>query len=295
MMNTDYLCEQKLQEESPKLHELFRNSVYSLQRTLRKYQTIFPSYTDHTSLHSLEVIDFCNALIGQNVERLNADELYVLLMSAYLHDSGMGITLANFEKFSTSISFGNYFDTHSKDDVPAIIRDFHHEFSGEYIKKYAHFFDIPSPQHLFAIVQVSRGHRKTNLYDEAEYPADFAVPGGATICLPYLAGLIRLADELDIAADRNLQFMYDIEKIDNEVSRLEFRKHQAIRKLTIEETAFIMEVDARDCDVFTATMELRDKLSQTLSECRNVIQKRTPYLITQEKITVLPLCDTAVK
>lgn len=289
MMSTDYLCEQKLQAANPQLHGLFRNSVFSLQRTLRKYQTIFPNYTDHTSLHSLEVIDFCNALIGKNIERMSADELYVLLMSAYLHDSGMGITRANFEAFSPHIPFEDYFEQHSKDDIPTVIRDFHHEFSGEYIKKYARFFDIPSPQHLFAIVQVSRGHRKTNLYDEAEYPTDLVAPSGSTICVPYLSGLIRLADELDIAADRNLQFMYDIDHIDNEISRMEFRKHQAIRKLTIHEKEFVMEVDASDPAVFAATMELRDKLSQTLTECREVIRQRTPFSITQEEIIVLPI------
>ena len=46
---------------------------------------------------------------------------------------------------------------------------------------------------------------------------------GNKIHLPYLAALIRLADELDIAADRNLQFLYDAEMIDNEYSKMEFK------------------------------------------------------------------------
>lgn len=55
--------------------------------------------TDHTALHSLEVIDFCNQLIGENIDEMNADEIYVFLMWAYLHDSGMGITMSDYEKF----------------------------------------------------------------------------------------------------------------------------------------------------------------------------------------------------
>lgn len=289
-MNTDYICEHKLQQYNPELHGLFKDSVFSLQQLLTKYKTIFPTYTDHTSLHSLEVIDFCNTLIGhENLKKMNTHEIYVLLMSAYLHDTGMGITMANYEEFSEKIDFGDYFTNHSKDDVPSIIRDFHNEFSGEYIKKYAPFFDIPTDEHIFAIVQVSRGHRKTDLFDEKEYPTNFKVPSGDNICLPYLAALIRLADELDVTMERNLQFFYDIDKISNAVSQMEFRKHQAIRRLTTDEKTFTMEVDESDEIVFKETMKLVEKLNLTLKECRDVVEKKTPFKITQEEIIVIPI------
>lgn len=287
-MDTNYLCEQKLKREDPWLHKLFGNSVFCVQRMLVKYQNIFPTYTDHTALHSLEVIDFCNHLIGRNIVQMNADEIYVLLMGAYLHDSGMGITMSDYENFREKIDFGNYFATHSQENIPDIIRDFHQEFSGEYIKKYADFFEIPSQEHLFAIVQVSRGHRKTDLWDEREYPEEFCVPNGNKIHLPYLAALIRLADELDIAADRNLQFMYDIEKIDNEYSRMEFRKHQAIRQVSINEDSLIMIVDRSDENVYQGVLKLKEKLDQTFQECKKVVEERTPYRITQKEILIQP-------
>lgn len=285
-MNTNYLCETKLKTEDPKLHRLFTDSVFCMQRMLNKYQNIFPTYTDHTALHSLEVIDFCNSLIAERIDRLNVDEVYVLLMSAYLHDSGMGITESDYREFSTRIDFGNYFETHSRETTPDIIRDFHHEFSGQYIRKYAEFFEIPSPEHVFAIVQVSRGHRKTDLFDEQEYPAALEVPGGNTVCLPYLAALIRLADELDIAADRNLQFVYDISKINNEFSRMEFLKHQAIKTLAIEEDCFVMKVDTQDEKVWEGVLELKGKLNKTLNQCREVAAKRTPFEISQKEVLV---------
>lgn len=208
MMDTNYLCEQKLKRENPQLHKRVADSVVCVERMLVKYQNIFPTYTDHTALHSINIIDFCNRLIGKNIDQMNADEIYVLLMGAYLHDSGMGITMSDYENFRKKIDFGDYFDTHDQENIPDIIRDFHQEFSGEYIKKYTEIFDIPSQEHLFAIVQVARGHRKTDLWDIKEYPEEICLPNGNKIHLPYLAALIRLADELDIAADRNLQFLY---------------------------------------------------------------------------------------
>lgn len=283
-METNYLCERKLKKCSPQLHKNFSDSVLCLQNMLTKYKIIFPTYTDHTALHSLEVIDFCNKLIGGNIDKINADEIYVLLMAAYLHDSGMGITISDYENFKENIDFGDYFETHSHEDIPAIIRDFHQEFSGEYIKKYADFLEIPSKEHVFSIVQASRGHRKLDLLDETELPDDFHVPNGNKICLPYLAALIRLADELDIAMDRNLQFMYDIEYIADEYSKMEFRKHQAIKQLVINDDAFVMVVDTSDEEVFQGVVELKGKLMKTLQECKYVVEKRTPFRITQSDI-----------
>lgn len=287
-MKTDYLCEQKLKRDNPELHRLFSNSVVCLQQMLIKYKNIFPTYTDHTALHSIEVIDFANRLIGDNINKMNSDEIYVLLMAAYLHDSGMGITMSDYEKFRENINFGNYFETHSQENIPNIIRDFHQEFSGEYIKKYAKFFEIPTDEHVFSVVQVSRGHRRTDLWDKTEYPDTFCVPNGNQVCLPYLAALIRLADELDIAADRNLQFMYDVENIDDEFSKMEFKKHQAIKQLIINDEEFVMLVDTSDEDVYGAVLKLKDKLMYTLQECKEVVEKRTPYRITQNGILIQP-------
>ena len=287
-MDTNYLCEQKLKRENPQLHKRVVDSVVCVERMLVKYQNIFPTYTDHTVLHSINIIDFCNHLIGKNIDQMNADEIYVLLMGAYLHDSGMGITMSDYENFRKKIDFGDYFDTHDQENIPDIIRDFHQEFSGEYIKKCTEIFDIPSQEHLFAIVQVARGHRKTDLWDTEEYPEEICLSNGNKIHLPYLASLIRLADELDIAADRNLQFLYDAEMIDNEYSKMEFKKHQAIRQLSINEDSLVMIVDRSDENIYQGVLELKEKLDQTFQECRKVIRERTPYHIAQREILIQP-------
>lgn len=104
MMDTNYLCEQKLKRENPQLHKRVADSVVCVERMLVKYQNIFPTYTDHTALHSINIIDFCNRLIGKNIDQMNADEIYVLLMGAYLHDSGMGITMSDYENFQKKLT-----------------------------------------------------------------------------------------------------------------------------------------------------------------------------------------------
>ncbi len=282
----DFAMEKRLREMSPELHRRFTDAVFGLQKILSNYKLIFPEYTDHSELHSLTVIDFCNNLMGKQVEKLNADELYALLVACYFHDTGMGISHKDYEQFSKEIDFGDYFETHSRDNLQEIIRNFHNEFSGRFIKKYAPFFEIPSEEHLWAIMQIARGHRKTKLMDEKEYPVNYKVPGGNEICLPYLAALIRLADEIDVAAFRNSKLLYHLEAIVDEKQIVEHKRHQAVKDLIISEKAFTLLVDTQEEEIKSSIFRMAEKMQITLDVCRRVVEEHTPYMITQEKIIV---------
>ena len=87
MANTnvsDFLLENRLRKLNPELHQRFADTVVSIRKTLFRFRKLFPEYTDHSGLHSMTVIDFCNRLIGpEQAERLNADSIYTLLMSCY--------------------------------------------------------------------------------------------------------------------------------------------------------------------------------------------------------------------
>ena len=289
--NRDFRLEKRLRELSPELHGRFVDTVYALNNGLSNYKLFFPEYTDHSILHSMNVISFCNRLIADRLDSMNADEIFILLMSCYLHDTGMGITMKDFESFSARIDFGDWFETHSPEDLPELIRAFHHEFSGRFIHRYARLFEIPSPEYEHAIIQVARGHRKTDLMDEKEYPADFRLPNGNTICLPYLAAMIRLADEIDVAADRNPVLLYNIADLTDAHQILENKKVQAIRRMTISDSAFTLEVCTEEAKVRQEIRVLAEKMQHTLDYCRTVVNSRTPYRITQEKVLLIHQCE----
>ena len=291
MSEHDYAMERRLRAMDPELHRRFTDAVFALQHILSNYQLIFPEYTDHTELHSLTVIDFCNRLIGEQMDKLNKDEIYALLMGCYLHDTGMGVTHEDYLEFSKEIDFGDWFATHPGAPVDAQIRDFHNEYSGLYIRKYAPFFDFPSPAHEQAIVQISRGHRKTDLLDEAEYPLALPVPGGNTICLPYLAALLRLADEIDVTAARNPILLYDIEAMTDEVQIAEHRRHKAVRDLAISGDAFTLLIDDSDPEITARIRRMADKMQRTLNDCRAAVNGRTPFVITQREIRIEAAAD----
>lgn len=286
MNKYDFLLERRLKEIDPDLHQRFSDTVFVLQQILSNYKLIFPDFTDHTELHSLNIIEFCNNLIGEQIDKLNADEIYVLLLGCYFHDTGMGVSHTDFEEFSKQINFGDYFETHSRDNYPEIVRNFHQEFSGLFLRKYAKFFDFPSEQHLFSIIQISRGHRKTDLHDENGYPPALALGNGNTICLPYLSALVRLADEIDVTASRNSKATYDLSKIVHEIDLIEFMKHEAVKDLEITDKEFVMVVETNDQKIFDKLNILAGKMKKTLDYCRGVVNNHTSFEITQEDVVI---------
>ncbi len=281
----DYLLEKKLKSEAPELHTRFKDTVLVVGHLLSRYRQLFPEYTDHSELHSVTVIDACNRLIGpKQIDKLNVDEIFVLLMASYLHDVGMGIGENEYEEFKDKMDEKGYFEKHPDATKADFVRTYHNEFSGLFIDKYADLFDLPSKEHTFAVRQVARGHRKTDLYDEKEYPVDLTLPNGNTVCLPYLAALIRLADEIDVVATRNPLVLYDIDALTDEVEIVENKKVQAIRSMDTTDDAFTLKAKTDEEDIYEGIVEMVGKMQKTLDYCREVTEKRTGFVISQKKV-----------
>lgn len=285
-MCDDYLIEKRLIEQRPDLSNLVTESAFALKHILKSYTTFFPEFTDHSIIHSLNVLDYCNKLIGEKqAAKLNADECYVLIMACYLHDSGMAISMDDYEEFSDRIDFGDYFKTHDPIKLEETIRDYHHEYSGLFIRKYRDLFEIPSDEHLHAIVQVARGHRKTDLFDETEYP-DMRLANGNIIHTPYLAAVLRLGDDLDVAADRVPELLFDISRLTNPRDIEAFGTHHTIRNVSVTEDAIILHLNEGREEYLELVLKLGDKISDALRYCADVCAQRSPFLIGQNRLVI---------
>jgi Na+-driven multidrug efflux pump/anti-sigma regulatory factor (Ser/Thr protein kinase) len=286
-IGTEYLMEKTLRKLDKNLSDNFRNVAFVAQNILIKYKNLFPEYTDHSELHSLTVIDSCNRLIGEKqIGKLNADEIYILLVASYLHDVGMGISEKDYDEFSEKLGAKEYFLQNPNGTKADFVRKYHHEFSGLFIDKYAGIFEIPTPEHVYAIRQVARGHRKTNLYDEKEYPSDYKLPNGNTVCLPYLAALIRIADEIDVVASRNPIILFDIDSLQDEIEIMEHKKLMAVKSIKMTKDAFILQAVENDEKVIQSLKEMAVKMQNTLNLCKDVIEKRTPFKFAQSFVVL---------
>ena len=282
-MELDYGIERRLAQLSPELHGRYRDCVVISQRMLCRYENYFPDFTDHTVLHTLDILELCNQLIGSQIDKLTAEDLYVLLMGALFHDVGMGVSTADFEQFRAVLGFPEPADDNAR---AWAVRDHHQELSGLYLEKYWRMLDLPNEAYAKAIIQVCRGHRKTDLMDPVGYPPAFEVEPGRTVCLPYLAALLCLADELDIAAERNVSFLYDVEKMPSPRDRREFRKHMAIRRVELEPEQVVVWAWTEDPEIRAGVEDVTDKLRDKLLLCRKVAAARSPFVITQADVVL---------
>lgn len=281
----NYLLERKLREESKDLHRRAAESVFVLQTMLSKYLTRFPDFTDHSFLHSMNVIDYCNRIIGEEqIKKLNPEECYVLIMSCYLHDIGMGIGNRDFAEFSKELDFGDYFDNHDRENDAETVRAFHNEYSGLFIRKYSKLFDIPSEEMTRAIIQVARGHRKTDLLDSSEF-GDIR-DGDAIIRTAYLSAVMRLADEIDVASDRNPILLFGDKTIEGERSIIEFGLHESILYVDVGDDAVTLHTKPKTVEYRAKIEELADKITDTLNYCKTVAEQTSDLRIRQNRVII---------
>ena len=284
-IENDYQLERRLRDTSDDLQKRTTSSVFVLQAMLSAFLNRFPDFTDHSLLHSLDVLNFCNHLIGKDqVEKLSAEEIYILIMSCYLHDIGMGISDKDFKQFSEEIGTLYGLDIRRYGTSADAVRAFHNEYSGRFIRKYAQLFDIPSEDLVFAITQVARGHRKTDLYDEKTYPN---MPyQGKILRLPYLAAILRLADEIDVASDRNPELLFDTSKLTHKEAIEAFGTHESILGVVVEKDSIVLKIRPKSPEYVTLINELAQKIQSTLDQCRDVCEKRSDLRLTQEKVVL---------
>ena len=280
-MEQDYGIERRLAQCAPGLHSRYRDCVVTSQMMLSRYVNYFPDFTDHTVLHTLDILELCNQLIGSQMEKLTAEDLYVLLMGALFHDVGMGVSVSDFEQFRQALGIPEPADDNAR---AWAVRDHHQELSALYLEKYWHLMDIPNEAYAKAIIQVCRGHRKTDLMDTENYPPQFEVEPGKAVSLPYLAALICLADELDISSERNVSFLYDVEKMPSARDRREFRKHMAIRRVELTPDRVVVYAWTEDPELRGGVQDVTDKLRDKLLMCRRVAAERSAFVITQSDV-----------
>lgn len=288
--NFDFLLERKLKEEDKRLHENFTNCIFAINYLLANYKKVFPFFTNHTIDHSEQVLLYCNILAGNDiVSKLNKDEVYILLIGAVLHDVGMGISEKNFYEMSKNIpGLTKYIETHQGQSVAEYIRVFHHDFSAQYIYKYSDLFEIPSKEYAYCIAQVAKGHRKYSLLDENEYPSNYLLPNGNIVHLPYLAALVKLADEMDITSERNLLFDYD--SFDEKISAKQimcYKCHAALNRLEIYKDSLVFHYSTLEEDVGHEIINVADKLETIFEEYKTVINQRTNFNSRIEKVVFI--------
>lgn len=289
MPDFDFFLERSLKERNGDLAYRYTCCMSLFEQLLKKFLVTFPTFTDHTLLHTLSVTNITNQLLRENIIKLNASEIYIYLMAAALHDVGMGVSPRDLEAFIDAAGIRSYVSAHAELSVPTLIRKFHHDFSALFIRKYWQLLDIPNERYADAIAEVGRGHRKTDLLDETLYPEDYDLGEGSKANLAALAAVLRLADELDIASDRNPDLLYQTESMEglSEKDVFEFSRHDAIRPIVFAEQVIFVYAETDSAEITQGVMDCVRGVKETLAYCISVLKKRSTIQIQCSQVELV--------
>jgi len=216
-------------------------------------------FTDHTPEgHSERVIDIlnhlCDDLMKIKAKRLNTQELFILLASAYLHDIGM---------------------QYGKDPKLTLIeiRDRHHLFSEEMIlgsiEDRQDYRDLGVPEeYADEIAKVSKGHRQTDLTAKEYDPKN---KGGEQIRLRLLAALLSLADELDLSYKRVILENLKLESVPRE-DRIHWWRCYYVEGVSIEDGKICIGYEFPTIDYKEAIVpSIENQIETKMDDLRDIL------------------------
>jgi hypothetical protein len=219
----------------------------------------FPSGTKHTPEHTRQVEEIAGFLVNDDLlSELSDQEIGFLILACHFHDLGMsGTEEDNFDENSRnrvrrehSISIGDRIRQHWRDF------GFHNETKAE------------------ILAEICKGHRPKRVNGVATWENldDRRIVGpGEDVRVRVVAALVYAADELHIGEDRAPRREEEFNRIEDHLSRLHWRRHQAVlgpvlrdTKICFEGTVLtpVFENDLRKAlrKAFTAVKELNDQL-----------------------------------
>jgi len=229
---------------------------------LGRIPVIFEEYTLHDISHSENVIkNMCNFIPAEVKEKLNALEIYLLILSAYLHDVGMAVSKYEEDKILKSEKFLKFRDKYER-EVDLIekykeegntraaefyenqifmdyIRERHHERSYEYImSNYSgeKGLKMDNENHARVIAKICRAHRLDvkDLEEKSEFDREYSMEGDF-INLQFLAVCLRLGDTLDADSRRAPKILKEFINPRNPTSKEEWERHLSVPGVGITE------------------------------------------------------------
>ena len=244
-----------------------QNCEVEVTPILQGFITNFPEYTDHSINHSKTILGYVDHLLNTEVEKLNEDEAYILIMAGFLHDIGMCPTNEMKANIIESASFkesGKKFEDY--------LRDIHHKVSYQYVTTFWKELKIVNQTYAEAIALVGMGHRKVELLDFELYNPEFVVKSGSEfVCLPYLAGVLRLADELDITNDRTPELLYNQYFPSNRISKAEWEKHKANYFVSFNKPTIKITSKCFEKDLYYALLKQYNKIDEVIKYLQKIV------------------------
>lgn len=276
--------------------KLYQMSIENCIKVLEdKYQTngIFFSFTDHSINHSIRILDKITKLypflFSENENALNEEEIYIFIMSAFLHDIGMElINKSKLKELFVKKHFQDEFlkllansisleeiDEISEDQnkLTDFIRKNHHTISARAIidpRKYD--FEIINGYEKI-ISKVCYAHNENiGIVKNSFYKDDYI--NNSSVNIKLLAFLLRLGDALD--ADRKRCNVEVLEIKDISVSsKIHWYKHYYTKEIITDQKSVlcIFEFPEEDNITYLENSIIEDTMKWISTNCEELLNE----------------------
>ncbi len=282
-----------------------KNVAEQVGPILGRIPVIFEEYTLHDISHSENVIKNIWKFIPAEVkEKLNALEIYLLILSAYLHDVGMAVSEDEEDDIHKSEEFLKFRDKHER-EVDLIdryneegntraakfyknqifmdyIREHHHERSYDYImNNYSgeKGLKIDDENHARVIAKICRAHRLDvkDLEDKSEFDRDYSMEG-KFINLQFLAVCLRLGDTLDADSRRAPKILKEFINPRNPTSKEEWEKHLSVPEVGITEDKIKINATCKSPKYQRGLLEFLRKVEKEREDFIRLLKDNPPEI-----------------
>jgi len=251
----------------------------------------FPEYTIHDISHSEQVIANLDWLIPDDVKQaMNDHEIYFLLLACYLHDIGMFVGPKEKQEILAGEEF-QYFceetrkvgtDLLEEDLFQDFIRRNHHLRSEDFIVRHwgvgEDGLGIEDQHQAHMVARICRGHRNEDLTDFNLFMSKSFYQTNIPINVAYLAGMLRLADALDITAQRVPLLLYRKLRPRKPVSLEKWKEHRAVVGVGPDGRKIRISAVCTDPDIHRALNEAVEQIRDELAHVQSAIASFPPDL-----------------
>ena len=205
------------------------DSIYEYAKHILPYiKNVYSTYTEHGIQHSLDVINIMYELVDK-IEGISELEVIVMIYVAFLHDTGMIVTINEKDKIrkmdgapESRIKLSKLIEKYGNEDIAfqEMIRPIHGIRAQKYIyemeESLFQILDCPVEQMKRTIANISRAHCENFQWMYEDNLSEKINIGDYELNEKYVAIILRLADYLDFdyrRANKNIFEKLELTKL----------------------------------------------------------------------------------
>ena len=290
---------------------IIENIIDRASQRLDRINEVYPYFTLHDTHHSERVLDNMEKLLGTDIKKLSDIELIILILSAYIHDTGMYYNPDDIPRIIDSDDYKKYLENNPKefvkhqtggDDYEGIVNRTCRFLHAERVDVFVNDLEkdniqlqVDSYDILRKVAEICKTHNQSvySIKNNNKLSSNF----GYSSDLKFCAIILRLSDSFDFDGQRAPQYMYEFLNVENKDNSYKenWEKHICSGGFRFDQEdgnilGFCAEVEDPYIEYLIRTS--LDEIEKELVECKELLREggkrwqefKLPYRIDRSQI-----------